>query len=134
KMTGPVVWAFGPEPFNRLQGWLQNPQKPNIQALTAMGIGFVFTFMLMTLRMRFYWWPFHPVGYAVSSSWSLHIMWLPLLIAWAVKLLILRYGGLKTYMQWLPFFYGLILGEFVVGSLWTIIGIVLDIPSYGFWV
>lgn len=134
KMTGPVVWAFGPEPFNRLQGWLQNPQKPNIQALTAMGIGFVFTFTLMALRMRFYWWPFHPVGYAVSSSWSLHIMWLPLLIAWAVKLLILRYGGLKTYMQWLPFFYGMILGEFVVGSLWTIIGIVMDIPSYGFWV
>jgi len=134
KMTGPVVWAFGPEPFNRLQGWLQNPQKPNIQALTAMGIGFVFTFTLMALRMRFYWWPFHPVGYAVSSSWSLHIMWLPLLIAWAVKLITLRYGGLKTYMQWLPFFYGLILGEFVVGSLWTIIGIVMDIPSYGFWV
>jgi hypothetical protein len=134
KVVGPVVWAFGPEPFNRLQGWLQNPQKPNLQALTAMGIGFAFTMTLMALRMRFYWWPFHPVGYAVSSSWSLHVMWLPLLIAWALKLLILRYGGLKTYMQWMPFFFGLILGEFVVGSLWTIIGIVFNIPSYGFWV
>jgi hypothetical protein len=37
-------------------------------------------------------------------------------------------------MQWMPFFFGLILGEFVVGSLWTIIGIVFNIPSYGFWV
>ncbi|MGC8835129.1 MAG: DUF6784 domain-containing protein, partial [Armatimonadota bacterium] len=113
---------------------LQNPQKPNLQALAAMGIGFAFTMTLMALRMRFYWWPFHPVGYAVSSSWSLHVMWLPLLIAWALKLLILRYGGLKTYMQWMPLFFGLILGEFVVGSLWTIIGIVFNIPSYGFWV
>jgi hypothetical protein len=78
--------------------------------------------------------PFHPVGYAVSSSWSLNIIWLPLLIAWAVKLLMLRYGGLKLYRDSLPFFLGLILGEFVVGSLWTLIGIGMGIPSYGFWV
>ena len=113
---------------------MQNPEPPNVPALAAMGAGYLFTVMLMALRMRFYWWPFHPVGYAVSSSWSLNIIWLPLLIAWIVKLLLLRYGGLKLYRDSLPFFLGLILGEFVVGSLWTIIGIVLGIPSYGFWV
>jgi hypothetical protein len=113
---------------------MQNPEPPNVPALIAMGAGYLFTVMLMALRMRFYWWPFHPVGYAVSSSWSLNIIWLPLLIAWIVKLLLLRYGGLKLYRDALPFFLGLILGEFVVGSLWTIIGIVMGIPSYGFWV
>jgi hypothetical protein len=134
KVAGPVIWAFGPEPWNRLQGWLQNPQKVNIPALTAMAVGLCFTLTLQALRTRFWWWPFHPVGYAVSSSWSLNVLWLPIMAAWIVKLLVLRYGGLRTYVQWLPFFYGLILGEFVVGSLWTIIGIVLNVPSYGFWV
>jgi hypothetical protein len=134
KVVGPVTWAFGPEPWNRLQGWLQNPEAPRPQALAAMAVGFTFTILLMALRMRFYWWPFHPVGYAVSSSWSLNIIWLPLLIAWGVKLLLLRYGGLKLYRDALPFFFGLILGEFVMGSLWTLIGIAMGIPSYGFWV
>jgi hypothetical protein len=134
KMTGPVTWAFGPEPWNRLQGWLQNPLPTNVASLVAIGVGFAFTIALMAMRMRFLWWPFHPVGYAVSSSWSMNIIWLPLLIAWAVKLLMLRYGGLKLYRDALPFFMGLILGEFVVGSLWTILGIAMGIPSYGFWV
>jgi hypothetical protein len=134
KMTGPVTWAFGPEPWNRLQGWLQNPLPTNYPCLVAMAGGFAFTILLMALRMRFSWWPFHPVGYAVSSSWALSIIWLPLLIAWATKLLILRYGGLKLYRDSLPFFLGLILGEFMVGSMWTIIGITMGIPSYGFWV
>ena len=134
KCVGPVTWAFGPEPWNRLQDWMQAPQPPNASALAAMAIGFAFTILLMAMRMRFYWWPFHPVGYAVSSSWSLNIIWLPLLIAWAVKLVLLRYGGLKLYRDSLPFFLGLILGEFIVGSLWTLIGIALGIPSYGFWV
>ncbi len=134
KVVGPVTWAFGPEPWNRLQGWLQNPDPPKLGAISAMAAGFLFTIALMALRMRFYWWPFHPVGYAVSSSWSLNIIWLPLLIAWMTKLLLLRYGGLKLYRDALPFFFGLILGEFVVGSLWTLIGIAMGIPSYGFWV
>ena len=44
------------------------------------------------------------MGYAVSSSWSLNIIWLPLLIAWILKLLMLRYGGLKLYRDLLPLF------------------------------
>ncbi len=134
KVVGPVLWAFGPEPWNRLQSWLQTPQGTNYPALMAMGVGLIFTLTLMALRMRFDWWPFHPVGYAVSSSWSLHIIWCPLLIAWVIKLFLLRYGGLRLYRQSLPFFFGLILGEFIVGSLWTLVGIILGIPSYGFWV
>lgn len=56
-----------------------------------------------------------------------------MLCAWIIKLLVLRYGGLKLYRQVLPFFLGIILGECVVGSLWTIIGIVFRVPSYAFW-
>jgi hypothetical protein len=83
--------------------------------------------------MQIGWFPFHPVGFAVSSSWSMHLLWLPLFIAWVIKLTILRYGGLKLYKQALPLFLGLILGECVVGSFWTIWGIIFRIPSYAFW-
>jgi hypothetical protein len=58
---------------------------------------------------------------------------MPLLIAWIIKTLLLRYGGLRAYRRALPFFLGIILGECILGSLWTLIGIALDVPTYSFW-
>jgi hypothetical protein len=133
-----VSWAargaFGPEPFVHIQNWLQNPEGTDWHAIVAMAAALGFTILLMALRMRFVWWPFHPVGYAISSSWAMNCLWVCLLIAWAVKLLALRYGGHKLFRSVIPFALGLILGEFIVGSIWTIIGISLGIDTYSFWV
>ena len=46
---------------------------------------------------------------------------------------VLRFFGLKTHQKATPFFLGLILGEFTVGSLWTIVGIIFGISTYGFY-
>ncbi len=129
---GSKSW-FADEAFNRLNGWLQSPQPPNGQANAAIGVGFVFCALLMAARIKFPWWPFHPFGYAISSSWSMNNVWLPLLIAWAVKGLLLRYGGVRLYRAGLPFFLGLILGQMIVGSGWHLIGLLLDIRPYSFW-
>ncbi len=58
---------------------------------------------------------------------------MPMLIAWIAKTLILRYGGLQTYRRALPLFFGLILGESVVGCAWPIVGLLFDLPTYSFW-
>lgn len=136
KIAAPNVnLIFGSEPWNRMSGWIKAPiapqQRYNTQIAIAVGLGF--TLLLNTLRLRLPWFPFHPVGYAVSSSWSLNLLWLPMMIAWAVKLMILRYGGLKLYRRSLPLFLGVILGECVIGSVWTLVGIALGIPTYAFW-
>lgn len=130
-----VQLIFGREPWERMAGWIRSPAPPQqiVNVRIAIAVGFFSTLLLNSLRLRLGWFPFHPVGYAVSSSWSLSLLWLPLLIAWLIKLLLLRYGGLPAYRQALPFFLGVILGECVVGSLWTLIGIALDIPTYAFW-
>lgn len=128
-----VPLIFGGEPWNRMDSWTKLPLPSDSNRATAVSVGFVFTILLNSLRMRVPWLPFHPVGYAVSSSWSMNQLWMALLVAWAIKLLVLRYGGLKLYRQVLPFFLGIILGECVIGSLWTIIGIVFEVPSYAFW-
>ena len=46
---------------------------------------------------------------------------------------LLRYGGMRTFSAALPFFYGLILGQFIPGSLLNIWGIVTQNPTYQFW-
>ncbi len=76
----------------------------------------------------------HPVGYAISGSWSMNCLWLPIFIAWLAKLLITRYGGHRTFTRALPFALGMVLGEFIIGSLWCILGIALGISTYSFWV
>ncbi|MCE5237084.1 hypothetical protein LLH23_01155 [bacterium] len=125
---------FGQEPFTELASWLNAPFHTRWPRIGAYVVGFLFTWLLMTLRVNFIWWPFHPVGYAISSSWSMNCLWLPILIAWCIKWVILRYFGFKSFQNAIPFALGLVLGEFVVGSLWTIIGIALQINTYSFWV
>jgi len=125
--------GFGGEAFWRLETWLLAPEGPNVAAMVAIGVGFAIAFFLETLRLNLPGLPFHPLGFAVSSSWEMNLVWVPLAIAWLVKLVILRYGGLKLFRRALPFFYGLILGQFVVGSLLNLISIALGIPCYMFW-
>ena len=43
----------------------------------------------------------------------------------------LRYGGLKSYRRSLPFFLGLVLGDYVTGALWSLIGVFGNVPAYG---
>lgn len=131
--TGWVPMVFASEPYWRLEGWLRGTAAPTDNTLAAVLVGFGFTLALQALRMRLPWFPFHPVGYAVSSSWSLHMLWACMFIAWAIKLFVLRYGGLRLYRTLTPFFLGVVLGECVAGSVWSIIGIILNVETYSFW-
>jgi hypothetical protein len=123
---------FGGEAYNRLQSWINHPKPPNFAATIAMGVGFAISLLLAAARTRFVGWPLHPVAYALSASWSIHLVWMPLLIAALVKTLVLRYGGLRFYRRVLPFFLGLIIGESIVGCAWPLIGLIFDLPSYNF--
>jgi len=128
QLGGPFGYAS--QSFIRLQGWLYNPTQPDYAATTAMGVGLLSTIFLAMMRMRFIWWLLHPAGFAVSSSWSMNVFWSSIFISWAIKFAILKIGGLKLHRQSIPFFLGLILGEFVVGSIWSIRGALFQVPSY----
>lgn len=125
--------GFAAEAYNRLNGWLSQPQPPNGVANGAVGVGLAFCSAMMLARIKFPWWPFHPIGYAISGSWSMNLVWMPLLFAWIVKGAILRYGGVRLYRQAMPFFLGIILGQCLVGSFWHLVGMALDIQPYSFW-
>lgn len=80
-------------------------------------IGVVVTIFLTTMRSMFYWWPLHPLGYAIAGSWSTVEFWFPCLLAWIFKSVTMRYGGVASYQRARPFFLGLIVGEFGVAVL-----------------
>jgi hypothetical protein len=120
RFRGPAGWAFGMDPWRKLQSWLLAPRSADLGSSLAYVFGLAFTLFLASMRTRFVWWPFHPVGYLCSGSFGLFRLWLPIFVTWLVKTLILRYGGLEWYRKARPFFFGLIFGEFFVAFLRTL--------------
>ncbi|MDH7601666.1 MAG: hypothetical protein QHI38_05910 [Armatimonadota bacterium] len=92
-------------------------------------VGLVFTFFLYAMRARFWWWPFHPLGYAIGCAWPAVVYWSSFFVGWLAKSLILRYGGATTYRSFRPFFLGLILGEFTTGIIWALLSGLLGVAS-----
>lgn len=112
--------------FNRLASWTYSPSGSNITSLWFSLGGFVFAVVLLILRLRFLWWPLHPVGYVISSWWTFTGLWFPVFISWVIKKFVLSYSGVKGYRKITPLFLGLILGDVIVASIISILGIFLN--------
>ena len=126
-------YGIGGGAFEKLQRWLSYPQAPDPIRVGFMGIGMIAVLLLRILRMRFLFWPFHPAGYALAVSFAIDYFWLPLFLSWMLKSLVLSYG-IKGYRKAIPFFLGLILGDFVVGGLWMLIGVIIQRQVYMFFI
>lgn len=122
KFSTVISWAFGNDPWNKMNSWMTAPRPPDPGRAGAYGFGMLFTFFLSAMRARFPWWPFHPAGYLCSGSFGLSRLLAPLFMAWAAKASILKFGGLQSYRTAMPFFLGLICGEFAMGMLGTLAG------------
>ena len=108
-------------PFDYLTSVVLSPEgsfAPRL-AFTAGGGGFV-AFLLL-LRQRFVWWPLTPIAFPVSATYLINFHWFAILLAWMLKGLVLRYGGIRAYRAAVPLFLGLILGEFAAATLWVFI-------------
>ena len=131
KMAGHATW-FGWEAFNRLRGWLHGQTPVNWAAMAAAAAGLLFAGGLHRLTIRFIWWPLHPLGLAIAGSYSMATMWCPMLIAWIAKTALLRFGGQRGYMRGVPLFVGLLIGDYVLGCAWPILGWLLGRTMYSF--
>ena len=122
--------GIGSYAFDRLNGWVINPKKMDVPAVTFMGVGAAFALFLSIMKAQFLWWPFHPIGYGLAVSYAMDYFWFTAFIGWLCKLLTIRYGGIRMYRKALPFFMGLILGDYVVASIWTLIGWAMGVTTY----
>ena len=124
--------GFGYWSVEPAKNMIINPVPPNQADMIAMSLAFGFTMLLSSLR-RFLWWHIHPLAYPLSLvDWGTRRVWFPIMVSWALKKSILKYGGARLYRQAIPIFSGMLLGEFVVGGLLTIINITFNIPVYMF--
>jgi len=86
--------------------------------------------LLLFLRQRFVWWPLHPLGFPIASTYTIvYYGWFAIFLAWLFKATILRYGGVRLYRTMIPFFLGLTLGEFFTASMWVFIDGMYDVQG-----
>ncbi len=90
---------------------------PDPHFLYAAGLGFVLVVLTSGLRLRFTWWPIHPVMFLVWGIWPLHVMGNSWLLGWLVKSLVTRIGGAKAFYAARPAFIGMIAGDFAARIL-----------------
>jgi hypothetical protein len=122
--------SMGSAPFRVLQNWVQNPKITDFAALRAVSVGMLIAGVLTGLRTQFVWWPLHPIGYAVANTSTMQWLWCATFVGWLIKLITIRYGGMRLYRQGIPFFVGLIVGDYVIGGAWSLIGLALGIRVY----
>jgi len=134
RFNGPAARYFAFASYRRLAGWLNYPTEPNALAISFSGFSLLSTLALLILRTRILWWSIHPIGYAISYWWAMNLLWFPLLISTVIKFVILNQGGVKAYRRTVPLFLGFILGEYVIGSTWSILGMILSRRMYAFWI
>jgi len=89
----------------------------------------VLTYGMVVMRSHFWWFPLHPLAYALSASWTLIVFWFPIFVAWLVKGLILRYAGVRAFHHYAPFFVGLIYGEFFMAVFWAVHSLLTRKPA-----
>lgn len=129
KATGYKSWV-GNEAYSQLAGWMRGGQPPAQQGVWFFLGGLVIVGMLAYCRQMFLWWPLHPTGFALGISYAMNYFWFCVFVAWLAKFCITRYGGMEAHRRALPFFLGLVLGDYTIGALWSLLGLYLGTPTY----
>jgi hypothetical protein len=100
-----------------------------------MALGAALVGLLVFLRQRFLKFPLHPLGYLIilvsiyyefitpyykgdgakECSW----LWGSVFVAWLVKKLIIKYGGMNTFKRAKPLFLGLVIGAVMAVFVWN---------------
>ena len=91
--------------------------------------GSAFTIGLMWMRKVFVWWPIHPIGYTMLSSWASFKLWFSIMLGYFLKYGVVKYGGLRAYREARPLFLGLILGEMTCAGLWSVVGMITGVQT-----
>ena len=73
--------------------------------------GMAMTLLLAALRFRFNWFMLHPLLVLAWGTYPMFITTHCFLIGWAIKSLVLQFGGGRVYQRGKPLIIGLIMGE-----------------------
>jgi hypothetical protein len=118
---------------------------PNLIRIGAVAAGFGIVGLLLFFRQKFLSFPLHPVGYvllllSIHYAWAdpyvrvsgesplqSSVLWGSALVAWTIKRLIVKYGGMHIYKEAKPLFIGLVVGSVAAIFAWNMLDLTISL-------
>ena len=109
--------------YQNAQRLIEIPSGTREWVVIFASVGAVVMLALTLCYNRFYWWPLHPIGYLLAYSSAMRILWFSFFLGWLCNTLCLRYGGTLLFRKVRFLFIGFIIGDFLMGGGWALIGL-----------
>jgi hypothetical protein len=110
--------------FTELASRLETPSHPAGMEYLWLMVGAAAVAVTSWLRLAFLWWPIHPLGLVMGTSYATRHLWFSLFLGWLFRVVTVRYSGLRGYIRFRPVFMGIIMGDVLGALLWDIVGLV----------
>jgi hypothetical protein len=76
------------------------------------------------MRLRFSWWPFHPLPLLFFNTWAMSRLYFPFFLGWLIKTALLKIWGGTVFARSKPFFIGVIVGQIVMAGIWIVVNVI----------
>jgi hypothetical protein len=117
EFSGELQASAGLSPLERIAA--ARPTGPFV-AWTLTGAALVAAFSV--LRLRYSWWPLHPVLFLVWGTYPMAMLSASFLLGWGVKTAVAHFGGHARLERLKPLMVGLIAGDLLGLAFWMITG------------
>ncbi len=124
-----LITQEGQSGYQRVVSEIVSPQPMQTNEYLFLVIGAAAMAAMVAMRYRFSWWPFHPIGFALSGSALSHLTAVTIFVAWAIKFLLLRFVGASFYRRTRPFFVGMLIGYVTAIGLGLIVDVIYFSPQ-----
>lgn len=113
--------------FSELATRLETPSRSSGDEYLWMLAGAAAAAVTSWLRLTFVWWPIHPLGLVMGTSYATRYLWFSLFLGWLFRVLTVRYSGLAGYLRLRPLCMGIIMGDVLSALLWDAVGFVTKV-------
>lgn len=117
-------------PWQWIGSHILYPEKPNILGIITKISGFISMFVLLSIYSKFTWFPFHPLGLAVASTYRVMHPVFSIFLGWLFKVMTMKLGGTKAYYNGKYVAIGLICGTCVASGVWFFIALLTGIKNF----
>lgn len=117
-------WFYG-----EIRGYVESPTGLDASALASVSAGAAFTALLLVMRSNCLLWAPHPIGFLFPRTYAIFTTWFSIFIAWSLKSMVLKFGGLRLMRIVLPFFLGLVVGEGISAAIWVVLGMITGVGT-----
>ena len=85
--------------------------RPETRSVIGFAVGLVLVLLLAAARLRWTWWPIHPVIMLAFWTYPGVMFWPSFLLGWFIKKTVTKYGGQSLYKRLTPAMFGLVAGD-----------------------